>query len=250
MKPLVVMTVHNRADSTQVALDALAEHTDLSECVTVVVDDASTDGAAETIDQWCIDHQAEPLHLETNRGTARALNAALYRYRMPHQPLVKLDNDVTLMTAGWLPKVAEFIAAVRAREPGLALVRASRVYKGEELPGEDKIELGKFHGEPFYHIKRHLGYAVWYCGWFMDKVRYFEPLSPDHIYGYDDVIMGAKVAALGGFGLIWRGWMMHDQARGSCFPGNREHAAMVRPLLNQRLGEIARTKKVRAEVSL
>lgn len=250
MKPLVVMTVHDRADSTLLALDALAECTDLSLCETVVVDDASTDGAAEVVDRWCAEHEAEPLHLETNRGTARALNAAIYRFRVSGQPLVKLDNDVTLMTDGWLPKVAEFIAAVRERDPRLALVRASRVYKGKELPGEDKVELGKFHGEPFYHIRRHLGYSVWYCGWFMNRVRYFEPLSPNHIYGYDDVIMGHKASAIGGFGLIWRGWMVHDLARGSCFPSHREHAAKVRPLLNRRLAKIARTGQVRAGVAL
>jgi glycosyltransferase involved in cell wall biosynthesis len=251
MKPLVIVTAYNRSGATERCLAALDRTTDFSECVVAVVDDRSEWDAWELVRDWVRDHRSDDVHalrMPENGGTARALNYAIRELREPGQPVVKIDNDVEVLTGAWNVLMSELAEALHGEGQRFALLRAWRLYKDTEMPGEDPAPVAKFRGQDVCYIRRDLGYAVWYSGPFMDRVGYFEPLSEDHRYGFDDVIMGHKARVIGGLPkFAWKGWKVRDQARGTAVEDKDEHIAMARPLLRQRVAELHRIRNVRAD---
>jgi hypothetical protein len=118
------------------------------------------------------------------------------------------------------------------------------------MPDESPLDyVGTYRHCGMYAANKNLGYAVWYTGPFMDRVGFFEPLSEEHRYGFDDVVMGHKARVLGWHRLIWEGWKVRDQARGTAVQDKDAHVAMARPLLRRRLQELYQTKNVRADAS-
>lgn len=238
MKPLIVTTVYNRATLTARMLESLSAMTDLHEAVTVVMDNGSTDGAAEVVAEWRGQHEDEGeihvYHLEENLGTARAINYAMTRHREPGQPLIKIDNDVVLLNP-WLEDVKGLVETLQGRYD-LALVRAYRL----GLPGEEPKRVGVHRGEAILQVQRALGYTVWYTGAFMDRVGHFEVLHEDHLYGFDDTIMHHKANVLGWVQVIWGGWQVEDIQRGSAVKNKEERVRKSRPLFNRRVMELYR----------
>lgn len=251
MKPLVTVTAYNRPQATANCLVALDDTTDFSACVLAVVDDRSEPDAWELVRSWAKMHQGDgvyALRMAENGGTARALNYAIAKLREPGQAVVKIDNDMEVLTPNWNAKVAAFAEAVQRQGDRVATIRAWRRYRDTDMPGETPLyRVANWRGTGVFGASKHLGYAVWYTGAFMDRVGFFEPLSPDHRYGFDDVIMGHKAQVLGWHRLIWEGWKVRDQARGTAVEDKDGHIAMARPLLRRRLEELYRTGNVRAD---
>jgi hypothetical protein len=251
-KPLIVVTVYNRRETTRRMLASLSEMTGLDDAVVAIMDNGSTDGAGDVIDEWHGRDENESAviyHLPENVGTSRAINRAIADLRQPGQALVKLDNDVTLLNPGWIGGVQGLLYHVRRNynsprrkfpSPNypVALVRAYRIWRGKELPNEDPRYAGLYAGHRIFLAERDLGYSVWYTGEFMDAAGHFEVLSPEHLYGFDDVIMGHKARQLGMLRLIWAGWRIGDIQRSSAIKGKDAHVERLRPLLHARLAEI------------
>lgn len=248
--PLVIVTAYNRPGATKRCLHALDETTDFAACTVVVVDDCSEIDAWELVRRWAKTHQSDKVYamrMPENGGTARALNYAIKALREPGQPVIKIDNDVEILTPAWNVLVGDLVAAL-ARTHDVATVRAWRTYKGSDMPGETGIaQVYTYRGHGLYLAKKNLGYAVWYTGTFMDRVGYFESLSADHRYGFDDVIMAQKAQILRWQRFIWKGWQVRDQARGTAVEDKDGHIARARPLLKARLTKLRRTGSVRAD---
>jgi len=242
MKPLVIVTVYNRKRETQVTLEALAETTDLGEIELVIVDNGSSDGAGDVVDTWQTTQGEKSSfttwptvhHLETNVGIPRALNVVIEAHRQPGQPIVKWDNDVKCLTEGWARAVEQFVEYQRQVRP-VALVRAWR--DGTQVESAWREEWGGFS---FYVPQHKLGYAVWYTGEFVDQVGYFDVLAPEHLYGFEDVLICHKAAAMGWVELMWEGWRIEDIQRSSALRGKREHVEAMRPLFHARLRALQR----------
>jgi len=247
-RPLIVVTVFNRKDETRRMLKSLEEHTDLSRAAVAILDNNSTDGAGKVVDDFYRrtgrdngNYEVHIYHFNKNLGTARAINQAIIDLRQPGQPVVKFDNDVVLTTPGWIESVSDLLDMLVGRlRTNVAMVRAYRTSRGVELPNEGHIQWGRHKGSTIYVAQRDLGYSVWYTGEFMDRVGHFEVLSPDHVYGFDDVIMGHKARHLGWWRLIWSEWAIDDIQRSPALgkKAQGEHVAAIRPLLNDRLLEI------------
>jgi len=250
VKPLVIVTAYNRPGATERCLRSLDEMTDFGECTVAIVDDHSEPDAWELVRGWAREHQAHGVYafrMPENGGTARALNYVIERLRRPGQAVVKIDNDFEMLTPNWNVAMADLAAALRGYEGGVATIRAWRTYKDRDMPGELPLfPVAEYGGFNLYGAKRHLGYSVWYTGAFMDAVGFFEPLGPEHRYGFDDVIMGHKAQIMGWHRLVWEGWKVRDQARGTAVVDKDEHIAMARPLLAKRLELLRRTRNVRA----
>jgi len=233
MEPLVIVTALNRKREVAATLAALTATTNLYSIHTVIMDNGSTDGAGEAIDQW-IDQQdpAAPIiahHLEENIGIPRALNFAMSRYRQPGQSVVKLDSDVEMLTEDWPNLVAQLIE-YRRRSYKLAIVRAWR--EGATSKADWRESWG---GADFYYPVLSLGYSVWYTSEFLDRAGYFDVLAPDHKYGFEDVIASGKAKKIGWEELVWEGWRVRDIQRNSSLRNKREHVDRMRPFHHARL---------------
>lgn len=196
MKPLMIMLTYNRLAATRLSLAALRSTTNLDDVDLHILDNGSTDGTARLLaDEWAWATDFFP----ANIGCARAVNFALARYRQPHQPVIKIDNDVTVLTPGWLGLWAEFSAAV----PDIAMIGGYYSREDEtavEHYGPDKtgiIESVNLADHECLIMRSILGCFVMYTGGFMDTVGYLDVLGPDHLWGFGDLILVHKAKALG-----------------------------------------------------
>jgi len=119
----IVITCHNQRDFIRAALEsALSQASDLREVI--VVDDASTDGSVEILQQYS--DKVQLLCLPSNRGAIEARNEGLARAK--GQYVTFLDGDDVMMP--WALDVYERIAQDRAPK----LVLASMVPFTGEIP--------------------------------------------------------------------------------------------------------------------
>ena len=236
MEPLVIVTCLNRRREIAATLAALSATTDLYSIRIVIIDQGSTDGASEAIDEW-VDQQdpTAPIiahHLEENIGIPRALNFAMTRYRQPEQSVVKLDSDVEMLTENWPEKVARLIE-YRQRGHRVAMVRAWR--EGAKARTDQRES---WEGYDFYSPVLSLGYSVWYTAEFLNRAGFFDVLAPDHKYGFEDVLASAKAKTIGWEELVWEGWEIRDIQRSSSLRNKRDHVDKMRPFHRTRLKAI------------
>ena len=233
MEPLIVMVTFNRESETRRALEALEETTDLDQVEMVIVDNGSTDGAVDLVQEWSFGKRRVYCYpLDQNIGCPRALNFALEAHRQPGQAVVKVDNDVRILTPGWVEKV-EYL---EKRWFPVALIGAyyDGVLEGRLL-GQDEFE-----GQTLYRVRPVIGHCVWHSGLFLDRVGFFDVLAPDHLYGFEDLILSHKANQLGFFTLAWEGWQIENiQRKNSLGDLRDEHVERMRPLYQERCAALA-----------
>jgi hypothetical protein len=237
--PLVVMTCYGRPKETGQTLEALAATTDLDAIQLVVVNNSATPEMAAVLDPWWADHARSGwglYHLPENVGCPRALNLALERHRAPGQAVVKIDNDVALLTPGWVDYVAGLVTGVAAE--GLPVAMVGPMYDGA-LDGR-LMSSAHWRGRLVHQVRPVIGHAVWHSGAFIDRVGYFDVLDPAHLYGFEDLLMSHKAAALRWLTLIDPGWRICNLQRQNSL--GRERDARVeerRPLYEARARALA-----------
>jgi glycosyltransferase involved in cell wall biosynthesis len=231
MKPLVIVTTFNRLDLTQQTLTSLEP--DLPDLDLVIVDNGSSDGTPDWLSAWWDAHHGVRLVLNgENVGCPRALNQAL-KFRKAGQPVVKLDNDLRIVKSGWVARVARLVAYWRGLGRKLAMVSAYyEPWQQQRVCGQDTYEF-----VTLYHIWPVVGHAVWHTAEFMDAVGHFDVLSPDHVYGFEDLILSHKANAGGWELLAWEGWMIENIQRSNALgrQGRDAHVEAMRPLYKKRL---------------
>lgn len=241
VKPLIVLTVYNRADETRRTLEGLEATTDLSQVEIAIVDNASEDGAGDVVREFANRlGMVRAHHLDENIGCPRALNLALRRHRKPGQPVMKLDNDAVILTDGWLGKVRRLaegdrVAMVSAHWDSVLGSNDSRLIRN----------LGGWLDLALYQVGVVVGHCVWHSGAFMDRVGYFDVLHPDHLYGFEDLLMSAKARVDGWAMLVWEGWRVRNIQRRNALGERKDaHVTAMRPHYNDRLWALRRGRTV------
>jgi len=234
MEPLIIITTFNRCRRTEQTLIALTETTDLEQVQVVIVDNGSSDDTRKIVLEWqrVQVRKAEFHSFPQNRGCPKALNYALQRHRLPGQPVVKLDNDVKILTPGWVDAMHDLVEAQVSQGDVPAMIGA--YYNGaleRRLLSEES-----WRDQPLYYVQPIIGHAVWHTGEFMDQVGYFDVLADDHLYGFEDLILTQKANLLEMPTLIWRGWAIENiQAKNSLGEGRSNHVEKMRPLYRERI---------------
>jgi hypothetical protein len=182
---------YNRCDETIATLRSLQTTSAFDDAEVVVWDNNSVDGTAEKLRhlvqsgflQW-----DRVFFSQENIGCPRALNALLHSWRRPGQHFMKVDNDVVLETKGWVGKLVAFLG--EHREVALA----SAWY--DELA--DESQRGRFRArhDGWLEVFPIVGHCVIHRGAFLDRTGYFDVLAPDHLYGFEDLLMAHRVAAM------------------------------------------------------
>ena len=227
MKPLMIMTTCNRLDTTKIALNSLQDTVDLDDVDLHVIDNGSTDGTAEWLatQAFCVDL------LEENIGCPSALNKVLLEWRKPGQHVIKMDNDVEILTQGWLEKWLSFLDNV----PGVAIIGG---VGGHHLDTDDNY-LTEKNGHKYLAVSP-MGAFVIHSGAFMDRVGYFDVLAPNHLYGFEDNILVEKAQGLNWLRCILKEIQWKHRQIHKAFVGDAGgHIEEMRPLFMQRARAVA-----------
>ena len=225
MNPLMIMVTCNRLKSTKIALASLQSTADLNELDFHIVDNGSTDGTVE----WLTTQGLSVDFLEENIGCPKALNGVLQKWRKPSQHVIKMDNDIEILTQGWLGIWLDFLDNV----PDVAMI-------GGFHRGMKDKKVATVLGYEYLRVTPMGGFVI-YSGAFMDKVGYFDVLAPDHLYGFEDNIMVQKASTLKWLLVVlkevqWEHWQFARAFLGDV----HKHIEEMQPLHLRRAQAIAR----------
>ncbi|MGL4791571.1 MAG: glycosyltransferase [Anaerotignaceae bacterium] len=135
---------------------------------------------------------------EQNIGTAEAVNLA-WKYRVPGQHCIKMDNDVTINSFSWVTEMVEAIE----RDERIGIVGLKRKDCWEEpnhaLPDwrSELVMLPHMAGQRWIIVEKchHIiGTCQMYSSALLDKMGYlYQPC----LYGYDDVLASHRSTVAG-----------------------------------------------------
>jgi len=190
MKPLLSVISYNRKQETVATLRALQETGTFEQAQVVIFDNGSTDGTREAIQEMTEDgFSPYVFHFQPqNIGCPRALNFILKHWRQLGQHFIKVDNDVQIETPEWVAQLELFLD----------------IHKdvGMVGPWYDELETG-YQGRvleqrvSWWSIFPIIGHCVMHRGELLDRTGYFDVLAPDHLYGFEDLLMAHRAGALG-----------------------------------------------------
>lgn len=240
-KPLAIITTMNRLDLTKRMLSSLEPS--LSALQTIVIDNGSDKETVLWLQQWVRHKDVEFIALPRNIGCPRALNLAL-GYRSPGQAVIKLDNDVILPgDSKWVYGVerlaSNFGKGVHPNTLPVAMVGAFYNAYTEDATSKARIKARlTWEFSDLYAVYPVIGHAVYHSAEFMDEVGYFDVLSDEHLYGFEDLVMSTKAALMGWLQFVWGGWHVENIQRRSALEGRDDHVAAMRPLYNRRISSL------------
>lgn len=240
IKPLLGVVTYNRMPETQATLESLTATGAFDQAEVVVFDNGSDSRMVEWLMDWADEYPRRQSLILTSRnmGCPRALNHILKSYRRPGQHFIKVDNDVRLLTPGWVEMLAGFLDA----HPAVAL--ASAWY--DELNGghgRKQADLGSW--EQHFPI---VGHCAIHAGAFLDRAGFFDVLAPDHLYGFEDTLMCYRAAAAGGLCAVVKAVKLENlqrhnsldaaQRAGAQVEDRQTHVERMRRLYEWRIGRI------------
>jgi len=235
--PLVGITSWNRQDLLRRTLEKLFHNTAPGELCLGIVDNGSTDGSQQMLSEYPWPPFPDPTWLrlwllEKNIGCPQALNL-MVKELAPGQPFVKLDNDVLVITPGWVTTMERFAEA----HPDAAMLGA--YYDGVLAGGRRLVE----ELPDAYVVDLLPGHFVWHTSAFMRRVGFFDVLHPAHRYGFEDWIMCHKASALGMRIYVLKGVEMEDIQAHKGYAeiegqGKNAHVEAMRPYFQARVGAL------------
>lgn len=230
-KPLALITTWNRMPETRRCLESFAPF--FERLHLKIIDNGSYPEMRNWLRTYAHAYPVELVELAQNIGCPRALNVGLLT-RTPGQAVIKIDNDVVLDShSDWLEHVIQFETECTANGHPVAMLSAYY----EPWEHQRVIQTAAWRNAPMYAIRPVVGHCVYHSGAFMDRVGYFDVLSPEHLYGFEDLLLSHKATALGWGMYAWAGWKVSNIQRQSAI-GDREtreaHVAAMRPLYNAR----------------
>lgn len=210
---LIAMAVHNldgtpRANYTERTLHSLMETVDFTKHRLVIIDNGSN---AETIQvykdfvgfyhpiaarkKW---NDVHFIYNGQNIGTARAINKA-WKFRLPGENAIKMDNDVVIHSPGWIDEMEEAIK----RMPSIGIIGLKRKDLDERPDHETHwfrsqlVMLPHQRGERWivvevvHHV---MGTCQMYSSALLDKIGY---LVQPSVYGFDDALSAVRCRKAG-----------------------------------------------------
>ena len=214
MKPVLLACVtYNRLHMVRQSLESWLETIPASLIDWWIVDNASTDGTSEWVQEFALNHpHVHAILLSRNLGTAMALNLA-WAEASPGQHLGKADSDIVIHTPGFMERILASLSVL----PDLGIVGLRR---------KDLIERPD-HPDPFYRsqylklefdnetillelVSHVIGAFTIYNSRAIPRFGYLYQLQderwPDPAYGYDDALACFRMSALGFRCGFLRGW--------------------------------------------
>jgi len=144
-----------------------------------------------------------------------------------------LDNDIDLLSTGWVTGIKRLAAYWRGLGRHLAMISAYyEPWQQQRVTGKEEFER-----KTVWHIQPVVGHAVYHTAEFMDRVGHFDVLREDHIYGFEDLLLSHKATHLGWECIAWEGWMIENLQRQSALTRNvrDDHVTEMRPLYKRRI---------------
>ena len=232
MKPLAALTVFNRLDVTKITLMSLEPF--LNQIDLVIVDNGSEPETRDWVHDWVFrdNRPVRLIELDHNIGCPRALNLVLAD-RLAGQPFIKFDNDVRVLSIGWVHAVKRLVKWWESNERKVGMISAYyEPWQQQRVKGEEVYE-----GQTVWHIQPVVGHAVWHTPEFLEQVGYFDVLRDDHLYGFEDLILSHKATRLGFELLAWEGWKIENVQRQNALgrEGRDRHVEEMRPLYEGRV---------------
>jgi glycosyltransferase involved in cell wall biosynthesis len=186
-KPLLAVITYNRLDVTVLTLSSLRDTGAFYEANVVVWDNNSVDGTQEFLTEFEYTVPFLVFQSPVNIGCPRALNQIMHDCRLPSQHFIKVDNDVEMLTPGWVGLMCEYAEM----NPYTALISASY----DELEHGDQGRV-KWQNDQWLELFPVAGHAVLHRGAFLDDTGFFDVFSPDHLYGFEDNLMAHRAGAM------------------------------------------------------
>lgn len=233
MKPLLVMLCFNRLKETKVSLEALSETTDFNAVDVVIFDNGSTDGTGDFLSAWCANRRVELVKSPVNIGCSQGLNFVMKNFGRAGQDVIKIDNDVRILTPGWIDSMSRVFGEFSRQGRRVAMISGyyPEIFTNKRVLGKEFVE-----GHRLIHYRPAVGAATWYSGKFLGMAGYFDVLAEDHLYGFEDLIMSAKAQVAGWEICAWEGWRVEHSKCGNSLGSARTSAVeKMRPLYEQRI---------------
>jgi GT2 family glycosyltransferase len=199
---------NKRTEYTEKTLECLYETVDLNKHRIFVIDNNSCELTKLILKGYQTREYITLITLPENIGTARAINKA-WKFRVPGEHAIKLDNDVIVNQSGWVEAMEEAIQ----RDPTIGIVGLKRKdlaeYPGNPIEWYDSKLYFLPHepGQswiPFEEVVHVMGTCQMYSDALLNKIGY---LVQPGLYGFDDSLASIR-ARLAGFKV---GFLPHIQ---------------------------------------
>jgi len=233
MMPLLSVISYNRKAETLATLRSLQETGAMFAADCYYVDNGSTDGTFEAVSE-AADREGWPLRFwqnPQNIGCPAALNQVL-EYRESGQHFIKVDNDVELVTQSWIMYLCQLL------DDNLEIAIASPWYEELETSNQGRLVADHGYWHEYFPV---VGHCAIHAGWFLDQVGYFDVLSDDHLYGFEDLLMAHRAAACGFKCAVDRRVKLRNIQRKNSLDSSahsgesrEQHVARLRSLYDQR----------------
>jgi GT2 family glycosyltransferase len=191
VRPLLSVITYNRKEETRQTLQSLLRTGAFEDADVIIWDNGSTDGTAEMLREMLCGKtlpESSVIFSMDNVGCPRALNYIMRSSRRKGQHFIKVDNDVVLETNNWVIKLVAFL------EQHEHVAMASAWY--DELKDDSQRGRFKARHNGWFEAFPIVGHCVIHRGSFLDRTGYFDVLAPDHLYGFEDVLMAHRAATM------------------------------------------------------
>jgi len=199
---LIAMAVYDteenqRTQYTKQTLDCLVETVDLSVHKLIVTNNGSCSDTATLLSDYYVKHRIQFIPFIGNQGTAKGINAA-WKYRKPKQHLIKIDNDVDILSVGWVDEMEEAIE----RDKSIGILGLKRKDLLENPTRNDQFKstlrmLPHLKGERWIiveDVEHVMGTCQMYNYRLIDKIG---GLMQPGLYGFDDTLAGVRCKLAG-----------------------------------------------------
>lgn len=237
---------NQRTKFTKATLECFEETVDLDRHRIIVVDNNSCEETKDILNDYFDRDIIDLITLTENVGTAKAVNMA-WKHRTPKEHCLKCDNDVDILSYGWLDELEEAID----REPKIGQCGLKR-FELEERPDNpnpawksELIMLPHKRGQSwivFEKCAHVLGTCVLHNYRLIDKAgALVQPTS----YGFDDSIYSLK-SILAGF---WNGFLPYipiihlDEGGNDYTKWKQKHAGEIMKQYEQMRNDYASGKR-------
>lgn len=200
---LIAMAVYDTAENqrtqfTRVTLQSLSETVNWDRHRLILIDNASHEPTQELYAEFADRLPFELIRLDSNRGTARAVNQGWLK-RRPGEHAVKMDNDVRFRDRNWCDRLEDCVD--RDEKLGIIGLKRPDCIESPWTEGWYKSELRMLPHERgqswlVVEVANHvMGTCQLFSSRLLDRIGFLYQFGG--LYGFDDSLAAARCAAAG-----------------------------------------------------